>query len=177
MFKQQGQSHYQPLASLSLQSPIGTIVLAANRYGLTHLTLMPQAHHDWPAREISLFAGDEADKVAAKVHLAHAKAELTDYFSGVLKAFTVPLAPVGTPFQHQVWQALLAQPYGQYCSYSDIASAIDNPKAVRAVGSANGANHIAIIIPCHRIIGKSGTLTGYAYGLDVKQALLNLEGV
>ncbi len=86
------------------------------------------------------------------------------------------MAPKGTEFQAQVWQALTELSYGHTCSYGDIAEKIKRPKAVRAVGAANGANPIAIIVPCHRVIGKNGKLTGYAYGLNMKQQLLSLEG-
>ncbi|MCG9698331.1 methylated-DNA--[protein]-cysteine S-methyltransferase [Shewanella sp. Isolate11] len=166
---------YMPVASALLTTDTVKILIAANRYGLTHLTFKPKQGDNWPEREIQLAEGTQTDMVQAEQHLAQAQQQLTEYFSGQLKQFNLALAPVGTPFQHQVWQALIKQPFGHACSYSDIATAINNPKAVRAVGSANGANDIAIIIPCHRIIGKSGTLTGYAYGLELKQLLLTLE--
>lgn len=102
--------------------------------------------------------------------------QLHAYFSGKLREFNLPLDPKGTPFQHQVWQALQQVHYGETASYLDIAKAIGNPKAVRAVGMANGRNLIAIVVPCHRIIGSNKTLTGYAGGLPRKQYLLNLEG-
>lgn len=96
-------------------------------------------------------------------------------FAGKLPQFSLPLAPKGTEFQCQVWQALTEIPFNQTVSYSDIANAIARPKSVRAVGAANGANPIPIIIPCHRVIGKNGKLTGYAYGLALKQTLLDIE--
>ena len=102
--------------------------------------------------------------------------QLNGYFSGTLTQFDLPLAAKGTPFQHQVWQALGEIKYGDTASYADIANAIENPKAVRAVGMANGKNPIAIVVPCHRVIGSNNTLTGYAGGLSRKQFLLNLEG-
>ncbi|HAW77550.1 MAG TPA: cysteine methyltransferase [Alteromonas australica] len=102
--------------------------------------------------------------------------QLNGYFSGTLTQFDLPLAAKGTPFQHQVWQALGEIKYGDTASYADIANAIGNPKAVRAVGMANGKNPIAIVVPCHRVIGSNNTLTGYAGGLSRKQFLLNLEG-
>lgn len=101
--------------------------------------------------------------------------QLKEYFSGNRQKFTVNLAPEGTQFQQQVWQALKDIPYGTTQSYQDIAHKINNPKAVRAVGRANGLNPIPIIIPCHRVIGTSGKLTGYAYGLALKAQLLTLE--
>lgn len=102
-------------------------------------------------------------------------AQLAAYFAGTGADFTLPLAPVGTPFQQAVWQALVQVPAGQTRSYGQIATAMGRPAAVRAVGRANGANRIALVIPCHRIIGSSGALTGYAGGLSRKQALIRHE--
>ena len=101
--------------------------------------------------------------------------ELKEYFAGERKNFDIPLAPVGTKFQNQVWAALCTIPYGETRSYKDIAVQIGNEKACRAVGMANNRNPIMIIIPCHRVIGANGKLVGYGGGLDVKEALLNLE--
>ncbi|GIU48099.1 methylated-DNA--[protein]-cysteine S-methyltransferase [Shewanella algidipiscicola] len=175
MSRNDGEVNFMPIAKQTITTDMGHIVIAANRFGLSDLTFKPRETDSWAARDIALIAATDADKQLANEHLQKAKSEIEQYLLGKLTGFTVPLAPVGTVFQHQVWQALLTQPYGKSCSYSDIAHVIDNPNAVRAVGSANGANHIAIIIPCHRIIGKSGTLTGYAYGLEIKQQLLTLE--
>ncbi|MFB0954113.1 MAG: methylated-DNA--[protein]-cysteine S-methyltransferase, partial [Aeromonadaceae bacterium] len=97
------------------------------------------------------------------------------YFAGERHAFDLPLSQHGTEFQLQVWRALVQIPYGQTRSYADIAQTIGNPKAVRAVGATNGRNPLAIIIPCHRVIGQNGSLTGYAGGLAIKQFLLTLE--
>ncbi|HEX7681652.1 MAG TPA: methylated-DNA--[protein]-cysteine S-methyltransferase, partial [Thermoanaerobaculia bacterium] len=104
-----------------------------------------------------------------------ASAQLRAYFAGDLQAFDLPLAPRGTEFQQSVWSALLEIPYGQTTTYSAIAEKISLPAAVRAVGAANGANPIPIIIPCHRVIGTNGSLTGFGGGLDVKRKLLALE--
>lgn len=101
--------------------------------------------------------------------------QLTEYFNGKRVKFEVPLDPVGTFFQKSVWKALLSIPYGTTLTYGEQAKAIGNKKAVRAVGLANGKNPIAIIIPCHRVIGKNGTLTGYAGGLSLKKTLINIE--
>ena len=101
--------------------------------------------------------------------------QLAAYFRGDNKEFDVPLKMAGTDFQRRVWQALNQVPYGETCSYADIANRIGNPKAVRAVGAANGKNPIPIIVPCHRVIGSSGKLTGYAGGLDRKVWLLEHE--
>ena len=101
--------------------------------------------------------------------------QLEQYFAGSRRQFSLPLALKGTEFQKAVWEALQAIPYGKTRSYSDIAVTIGNPKAVRAVGMANHNNPIAIIVPCHRVIGKNGSLTGYASGIENKRLLLNLE--
>ena len=106
-----------------------------------------------------------------------AVAQLSAYFAGRRRNFDLPLAPRGTPFQTTVWAQLQLIPFGETCAYGDIARRLDNPKAVRAVGAANGRNPIAVIIPCHRVIGNNGTLTGYAGGLDRKAWLLQHEGV
>jgi methylated-DNA-[protein]-cysteine S-methyltransferase len=103
-------------------------------------------------------------------------AQLRDYFAGKRKAFDLPLAPRGTEFQVAVWNALLEIPYGDTISYSELANRIGKPSAMRAVGAANGANPIPVIIPCHRVIGANGSLTGYGGGIERKQWLLALEG-
>lgn len=102
--------------------------------------------------------------------------ELTAYLEGALRGFTVPLDLRGTPFQLRVWSALQEIPYGEARSYSDIAAAIGSPGAVRAVGLANGSNPVPIVVPCHRVIGRGGALTGYGGGLEIKERLLRLEG-
>jgi len=106
---------------------------------------------------------------------APVKAQLRAYFKRELKQFDLPLAPVGTPFQLKVWQALRAIPYGELVSYKTIAEAVGNSKAVRAVGGANGKNPIPIIVPCHRVIGSDGSLTGFGGGLETKKRLIDLE--
>ena len=107
--------------------------------------------------------------------LAELESQLEAYFSGALKAFELPLAPKGTPFQLEVWAALQKIPYGTTCSYSDVAKRIGRADAVRAVGAANGQNPIPIVIPCHRVIGASGSLTGFGGGLPMKKWLLAHE--
>ncbi|MDF2630461.1 MAG: methylated-DNA--[protein]-cysteine S-methyltransferase [Symbiobacteriaceae bacterium] len=108
--------------------------------------------------------------------LAPVAEQLAAYFDRTLQVFDLPLDLRGTPFQQEVWQALTAIPFGATCSYAHIALQIGRPKAVRAVGAANGANPVPIIVPCHRVIGSNGKLTGYAGGLGLKQRLLELEG-
>jgi AraC family transcriptional regulator of adaptative response/methylated-DNA-[protein]-cysteine methyltransferase len=108
-------------------------------------------------------------------YLSRLTSELAEYFSGTRRAFTVPVHAPGTPFEMQVWQALQDIPYGETRSYEDVARAIGSPKAVRAVGRANGLNRVAIVIPCHRVVNKSGELGGYGGGLWRKRRLLHLE--
>lgn len=107
--------------------------------------------------------------------LKEAARQLDEYFAGTRRTFNLPLHIQGTPFQQKVWQALLTIPYGETRSYKQIAEQADCPKGCRAVGMANNKNKIGIVIPCHRVIGSDGTLTGYAGGLNIKQALLELE--
>lgn len=110
-----------------------------------------------------------------KQGMTEVKNQLADYFEGKRKRFELELSPEGTSFQKSVWQALTEIDFGETRSYSQVAARIGSPEAVRAVGAANGRNPIPIVIPCHRVIGANGTLTGYAGGLDVKQKLLQLE--
>lgn len=163
------------LAALSqdvLPSPWGSILIQANAYGVCRLAIVAEevCNLVLPDNQKRLSYLDEAQR-----HVEQAKEELSQYLNGQRHEFSVALAPWGTEFQRQVWQSLLKVPYGGVCSYADIAEDIENPNAVRAVGAANGRNPIAIIVPCHRVIGKNGKLTGYAYGLSMKQALLQLE--
>ncbi len=116
------------------------------------------------------------DKTAEIKILAQAVTELNEYFAHKRQKFTVPLEIIGTPFQKKVWKALRGIPYGQTSSYKDIAGRIRHGKAMRAVGTANGCNPHAIIVPCHRVIAHDGTLGGYAGGLTIKSQLLALEG-
>ncbi|GIU31207.1 methylated-DNA--[protein]-cysteine S-methyltransferase [Shewanella schlegeliana] len=170
----------QPIAKLNFVSEIGELSLCANESGLSHLNIIPQSGDEWLSREVSdaaiLTADDNLALDTANRHLLQARRELEEYFNGLRRQFEVKLAPNGTEFQRQVWQALSELDYGVSCSYAQIAERINRPKAVRAVGTANGANPIAIIVPCHRVIGKNGTLTGYAFGIMLKQKLLKLEG-
>ena len=121
----------------------------------------------------------EEPLLADRTHLsafAAVRRQLDAYFGGTLRRFDIPLAPRGTEFQLAVWEALTHIPYGETITYSDLAIRIGNPAAVRAVGAANGANPIPIVVPCHRVIGADGSLTGFGGGLPAKRALLELEG-
>jgi methylated-DNA-[protein]-cysteine S-methyltransferase len=119
-------------------------------------------------------APDEQASAAAR-HLTAALQQLTEYFAGQRQRFDLTLAPIGTAFQRQVWQILAQLPYGAFCSYGFIARQLENPGAVRAVGAANGKNPIALVVPCHRVVGSTGRLTGYAGGLARKIWLLQHE--
>ncbi len=146
-------------------TPCGPLLLVINEQGLCHVDFCHSPH---PVQVEENWLPDEAA-------LAPYAEQFSAYFAGRLQAFELPLAARGTEFQQQVWQALGRIPYGQTRSYADIADTIGNPKAVRAVGAANGRNPLAIIVPCHRVIGRNGSLTGYAGGLAIKQFLLALE--
>jgi methylated-DNA-[protein]-cysteine S-methyltransferase len=120
--------------------------------------------------------GPDADWIQADAPFAEPVRQLRAYFAGALRRFDLRLAPAGTPFQQTVWRALLDIPYGETVSYGEIARRIGRPAAVRAVGAANGRNPLAIVVPCHRVIGSDGRLVGYGGGLPAKVALLELEG-
>lgn len=126
-------------------------------------------------RYITGLAFGEAQEESPSPVLTMGSMQLEEYFAGKRREFDLPLQPQGTDFQKSVWQALREIPYGETASYGEIAAKIGNPKACRAVGMANNRNPIAIIIPCHRVVGAKGALTGYAGGLDKKEYLLKLE--
>jgi methylated-DNA-[protein]-cysteine S-methyltransferase len=151
-----------------VSSPLGTLQLTAEGGRLTGVHF-PGQKHDRPAQPDWQRADEEPV-------LARTRVQLAEYFAGRRHDFDLPLAPQGTSFQQAVWRALLAVPFGATSSYGAIAQAVGKPGAVRAVGSAVGANPLGIVVPCHRIIGRDGSLTGYAGGLDRKAKLLALEG-
>lgn len=155
-------------ARIEVPSPIGLLTLVARDGKLTGLYLDAQAHR--PPDGVLGAAGDPADEP-----FASAARQLDDYFAGRLTAFDLPLEPAGTDFQRRVWSALRGIPYGQTWSYGQLAGKLGNASASRAVGLANGRNPIALVIPCHRVIGADGSLTGYGGGLDRKRYLLALE--
>lgn len=144
------------------KSPVGWLVLEATDEALTRLEF---------AREI------EDEKISPNIHIVECVKQLTEYFKGERKTFNLTLDPAGTEFQKSIWDVMLDIPFGKTVAYSDLANAINNPKSVRAVGMANNKNRIAIIIPCHRVIGKSGKLTGFGGGMDKKILLLEHEGI
>jgi len=124
---------------------------------------------------VGLYFRDGSSDTGPNPILDLCEKELSAYFDGKLQEFTVPVCLKGTPFRQQVWEALKTIPYGETVSYKDIALKIDNPKAVRAVGGANHNNPVSIIVPCHRVVGANGSLTGYGGGLEAKKWLLELE--
>jgi methylated-DNA-[protein]-cysteine S-methyltransferase len=144
----------------TFSSPVGTLSIVENDNALTGLYIADNA---------PLSAVCENGLIKKTVQ------ELSEYFAGTRTSFDIPVNPSGTDFQQSVWKQLQRIPYGQTRSYGDIAKAVGNPKAARAVGHANNQNHILIIIPCHRVIGADGSLVGFGGGIEMKQFLLDLE--
>lgn len=144
-------------------TPLGQMALAAGDGALTRLFLPNQPTPRLASRETPL--------------LAQGRDQLLEYLAGTRKEFDLPLAPQGTEFQNKVWSALRDIPWGQTRTYRDIAIAVNCPKGFRAVGMANNRNPLPILIPCHRVVGSDGALTGYAGGLEMKRALLAIEGI
>lgn len=157
-----------PLASSSFASPIGPLTLVAGDAGLVAVL--------WPDDRPSRVPLSAVTSASDHPVLRAAAGQLGEYFTGRRTAFDLPLDPAGTAFQKRTWAALAAIPYGETRSYTAIAAAIGQPAAVRAVGAANGRNPLSIVVPCHRVIGAGGKLTGFAGGLDAKRYLLDLEG-
>ena len=156
------------LYSCRMATPVGELMLVAQDEGL--VAVLWEKEREGRVRLGAL--------VPAPAHpiLACAKAELKKYFAGQLKVFSVPLLPIGTEFQRAVWKALREIPFGTTKTYAELALAVGRLKAARAVGAANGRNPLSIVVPCHRVIGANGTLTGFAGGLRAKETLLSLEG-
>ncbi|MCD7973187.1 MAG: methylated-DNA--[protein]-cysteine S-methyltransferase [Candidatus Azobacteroides sp.] len=141
---------------------IGSVKIASDGNHITGLSVLPSYVPDTSSPDIPEIIKDCIE-------------ELKEYFQGKRKIFTVPFSQVGTEFQEAVWKALEKIPYGETISYAELAKRINNPKAIRAVGSANGRNNLCILVPCHRVINTGGRLGGYAYGLEMKRFLLDLE--
>lgn len=150
-----------------LPSPVGALLVAASDAGL-HAIEFPDNRH--PVRRLGDWRAGPHPLIDA------ARAQLDAYFAGTLRRFDLPLAPHGTPFQLAVWQALADIPYGATASYAQLAARVGRPSATRAVGAANGRNPLPIVLPCHRVIGADGALTGFGGGLPTKRFLLELEG-
>ncbi|MFL6593303.1 MAG: methylated-DNA--[protein]-cysteine S-methyltransferase [Luteimonas sp.] len=152
---------------LSMPSPVGPLLLAADDDGLRLIEFDSPGHpatrgEDWRQAENNV--------------LRDARAQLEEYFAGRRREFDLPLAPRGTAFQRDVWRCLRGIPYGETISYAELARRIARPGAMRAVGAANGRNPLPIVVPCHRVIGADGSLTGFGGGLPTKRFLLELEG-
>jgi methylated-DNA-[protein]-cysteine S-methyltransferase len=156
------------VAQARLQSPLGPLTVAATAQGLAGLWFDGQAHHPGVV---------DAPVDPLHPHIAQAREELDRYWRGGLPGgFNVPLDAQGTPFQRAVWRTLLDIPAGRTCTYAVVAARAGSPRAVRAAGAAIGRNPLSVIVPCHRVLGRDGSLTGYAGGLERKQSLLQLEG-
>ncbi|MDE0067659.1 MAG: methylated-DNA--[protein]-cysteine S-methyltransferase [Acidimicrobiaceae bacterium] len=151
-----------------VDSPIGRLRLVATDQGLSHLLFEQQAGDD---------TGSDGDSAEADNHpvLVAATAQLEEYFAGQRQEFDIPLDLSGTEFQRAAWSALAGVPFGETRSYRQQAEAVGRPEAVRAIGAANGRNPVPIVLPCHRIVGSDGSLTGYGGGLPIKEFLLNHE--
>jgi methylated-DNA-[protein]-cysteine S-methyltransferase len=149
-----------------IDSPVGPLLLAGTAQALTGVHFQAGPCPQRPAKEW-------CHEAAA---FARVQTQLMEYFCGARRTFELPLAPEGTPFQLRVWRALCTIPYGETLSYGELARRLGHLNGARAVGLANGANPLPIVVPCHRVIGSDGTLTGFGGGLDIKRSLLVLEG-
>jgi methylated-DNA-[protein]-cysteine S-methyltransferase len=152
----------------TMKSPVGRLTLVGSDRGLAAVL--------WEDDDPSRVRLGAAKTAAAHPVLVQAQQQLDEYFAGKRRKFTLKLDATGTPFQNKVWNALRTIPFGETRSYGQIADQIGSARAVRAVGAANGRNPLSIIVPCHRVIGANGKLTGFAGGLAVKAQLLSLEG-
>lgn len=150
-----------------INSPVGTLKLVASKNGLVAIL--------WEKEKLGRVRLDEMKLSNNQPILVKTHSQLKEYFKGERKTFDLPLEAIGTTFQHQVWRELCEIPFGETRSYGEIAKKMGSPNASRAVGAANGKNPISIVVPCHRVIGKNGKLTGFAGGLKVKEILLKLE--
>ena len=157
------------LTQTKFYSPVGELTLVASDRGLIAVL--------WPGDRPGRVPLDAPTDEATHDVLNHAVDQLREYFAGHRRVFDLPLEPRGTAFQKAVWEALRTIPFGETRSYGQLAQQLGSPTASRAVGAANGRNPLSIIIPCHRVIGANGTLTGFAGGLDAKRLLLQLEGI
>ena len=153
-------------AYTKIDSPLGPVLIVGTERGLSHISFQKCSQP---------LAIDSAWQKGAPF-LEDAARQLTEYFAGKRRTFELRLDPAGTEFQKKVWAALCEVPYGKTATYGEIAKAIGAPTASRAVGAANGANPLPIVVPCHRVIGSTGALTGYAGGLKFKRGLLEIEG-
>ncbi|MDQ8705606.1 methylated-DNA--[protein]-cysteine S-methyltransferase [Streptomyces sp. LHD-70] len=152
-----------------VDSPYGPLTLVAADGALSGLYMTDQRHRP-PEENFGVRVAPDEDPFAETVR------QLTEYFAGERHSFDLPLRLAGTPFQRRVWEGLLTIPYGETRTYGELAAELGKPNASRAVGLANGKNPVGIVVPCHRVVGANGSLTGYGGGLDRKRGLLDLEG-
>lgn len=163
-----------PISFTRFPSPVGQLVLTATDVGLTGI-YFPTSRHGPPTLETDDWLEDDGRGPGSAI-LARTRGQLDEYFAGKRMTFDVPLAAEGTGFERRVWGALQAIPYGTTLSYGELARRLGDPRATRAVGAANGKNPIPIIVPCHRVVGSRGELTGFGGGIDRKRWLLEHEG-
>jgi methylated-DNA-[protein]-cysteine S-methyltransferase len=156
-----------PYVSKQVRSPVGLLTLVASERGLAAIL--------WPDDRPGRVRLDAVGEVPDHPVLGEAERQLAEYFAGRRTEFDLPLDPAGTPFQQKVWSALRSIPFGETRTYAEVATQIGHPGAARAVGAASGRNPLSIVAPCHRVVGTSGELTGFAGGLEVKARLLAFE--
>ncbi|HET6793587.1 MAG TPA: methylated-DNA--[protein]-cysteine S-methyltransferase [Acidimicrobiales bacterium] len=160
---------------IAIDTPVGTLTLEGDDEALTYIGLPDEAEAVTGSGAQPVSGPVDADDLPAPV--AAAAAQLKEYFAGQRDSFDIPLKLKGTDFQREVWLALAEIPYGTTISYADLARAVGRPRAFRAVGQANGANPLPIVLPCHRVVASGGRIGGYGGGLTMKRRLLDLEGV
>lgn len=169
----------ESIAHIIVATPLGFFKIQASLQGLVTAAFVTENETEGRTESETKdhaeppFLNASAPKTRALLQAA--AGQLEQYFAGTLTEFTLPMAPEGTAFQRRVWQSLQQIPYGKTWTYAEQSKALGNPKAIRAVAAANGQNPLAIFIPCHRVIGANGSLTGYAWGLEKKKALLDIE--
>jgi AraC family transcriptional regulator of adaptative response/methylated-DNA-[protein]-cysteine methyltransferase len=163
------------LSTTRIETPLGTMIAAATDRGVCMLEYADSRHLEPESRQLAAAFGVAPAEGESRL-LDTLRRQLDEYFAGERREFDIPLDPVGTPFQKEVWEALRRIPYGRTITYGEQAAIIGRPRAVRAVAGANGRNKISIVLPCHRVIGTDGSLTGYGGGVERKKKLLELEG-
>ena len=164
----------ETLLMTELSTPLGPMLAGATSEGICLLEFANRIRFEKEISDLKTLLNAEI-LPGRNAHLDHLETQLQEYFSGVRKIFTVPLHTPGNEFAQGVWKSLLKIPYGRTCSYKEQADMMKNPKAIRAIASTNGRNRLAILIPCHRVIGSDGSLTGYAGGIEKKKWLLQFE--
>ncbi len=164
------------ISTTTIETPLGAMVAAGGERGICLLGYADSQHLTLQLRQISRALGSPIIEGRTEL-LDELERQLAEYFSGGRKKFDLPLDPIGTGFQKTVWDSLLRIPYGETVSYGEQAAMVGRPTAFRAVAGANGRNKISILVPCHRVIGSDGSLTGYGGGMERKRRLLELEGI